>query len=360
MRRIQIIQFLLISFSLILFSCTKQAVPGEEGNQESEVTPVSDTAKVSIATSFVFGEEPIKSKAGSTDLYVVQVLQMIPTGDVGNQYVVYQNYAWGVFDDISLVTLKLFKKAQYSLVVAYFPDGKNTLYHNADGTYGNPCCSIYGNTPKLNDVLYSTNSLDGPSTGNCNVALSAGDAQDQNTSSPLQRDNSWSNVERYQGVIQRFTPADQMKLTVKLYYQMYGFKITVDDFTKGHIELRGMGTDGHVYKIYPSQTSSTTEYSFIIETANMPIPGYGNIMSMTDEELEAMTIEQSNYGFDQVHISYIDEENDQINLYSNFNFKYTRNTRYNLRFSLSDAMANGGIGVDVIKEETMTDAEFPL
>ena len=67
-----------------------------------------------------------------------------------------------------------------------------------------------------------------------------------------------------------------------------------------------------------------------------------------------------NEGNTPLCISYTTDDNKEITLYSNTYFSYTRNTKYKLSFSLSDAIANGGITANIVEDEEMGEEEFPL
>lgn len=60
-----------------------------------------------------------------------------------------------------------------------------------------------------------------------------------------------------------------------------------------------------------------------------------------------------------VRIIYDDGEGNQIPLYVKTMFEYERNSLYTLRFSLSDAIANGGITTNII-DDSNDMKEFPI
>lgn len=131
-------------------------------------------------------------------------------------------------------------------------------------------------------------------------------------------------------------------MTIELYRQAIGFKIIVDDFTEGEVTLSGLY--GHTYSIKPSSSSSTNILQVAIEPEALPTAyGSSNV---------------STVGFlSYVKIFYYDGEN-QIQLLIRQLFPIERNTLYTLRFSLSDAIANGGITANVIEEGEMKEVQM--
>ena len=325
-----------------------------------EISP--DSSWVYFTPEFEFGEEPlVRSGNSQDDLYVVGVTQIIPSEAYnGSEYSAYYLYAWGCFDNLDLAVFKLAKMHKYSFVMAYIPNGKNVLYKYPNGTYGHPCSTQMGEQGQINNIVY------GVGDPQYWPALVAGTSQAKNVSSELFLDNYWNSIERYQGVVERFDPTSGNTVNIKLYRMMIGFKITVEDFTKGHIEVRGAENYSNIYKLYPSSTSSTSTLEFEIETPMMPTQGVVfdelnfNIDNYNDEELEEFILEKINYGYDQVHISYIDENGDKIALYTKYQFYYKRNTKYTLTFSLSEAIANGGITPEIVDDGEMEETGLPL
>ena len=61
-----------------------------------------------------------------------------------------------------------------------------------------------------------------------------------------------------------------------------------------------------------------------------------------------------------VNISYTDDGGNELVLYHNQTFNPERNTKYVLKFSLSDAIANGGISANLADEGEMGEKDFQL
>ncbi len=311
-----------------------------------------DSVFVAVSSRFAFGEEPLKSKADGRDgLYVVGIHQIIPTVSlVGNHYSRYANFAFGVFDDLGLAVFKLAKKFHYGICVAYLPDGKNQLKTYQDGFYGVPCRSLYATSGSpahtvcgLNQIVYGYDTPD----------LEWGFAEAKGTDNLL-----WNTVERYQGYVDDWDPAQGDQLEIELYRMMMGMRITVTDFTKGRLEIYGEENFSIRYSLVPD-ASGSAELDLVMETPWMPFYGqalgsydeFWDLDGMTASDLEEIRQQRINYGQSDVNIKYYDEQGQELVVYARTGMQLKRNTRYTLSFSMSEAIANQGIKTKVLEND---------
>ena len=319
-----------------------------------EISP--DSTWVNFKSELEFGEEPlVKSGSSRDDLYLLVIKQIIPSNDYsGNPYTDYSGYAWGYFDDLSLAIFKLSKLSKYSFALAYIPNGKKLIHEYGNGIYGAPFYPQYTDEDPLpiNTIKYGFNN--GPS-------IAAGVAQPKGSSDTNFTKYYWNNIVRYQGVVENFDPSKSNVVNIKLYRMMIGFKITIEDFTQGHVEIRSL--NGIKYTLKPT-SSGTSVLDIEIETTMMPSVGpefYQTGLyfdNCTEDEINAWIMERVNYGFDQIHISYYDNEGDELKLYTHYQFQYKRNTKYTLSFSLSDAISNGGISPEIVEDSEMEESSL--
>ena len=324
-----------------------------------EISP--DSTWVTFTPELEFGEEPlVKGGNALNDLYIIGIAQIVPFEDMeGWKNICYKRYAWGYFDNLDLAVFKLSKMHNYSFVMAYIPDGKNLIYRHSDNTYGCPCEIWGGGAAKtLNEIDYNVEGYEKWPTldeGKCSTRS-------------RKEGKAWSSIVRYQGVAERINPAENSSVPIKLYRMMIGFKITIDDFMEGYVEVSG---GGESYKLYPSNNGTTNTLEFEIQTPNMPMWGFnsgfgagGEVYSedeyngYSQEELKNRILDNINYGRAGINISYVDKKGSKISLYTKQQFIYKRNTKYTLRFSLADAISNGGIIPEVVEEGEME--EVPL
>lgn len=307
-------------------------------------TPIPDVASDTIAASFKLGgevlvsEEPLKSRSfGSNDLFGVNVYQSRREVTDISHLDMY-NYAYGYFDDLSSVVLKLAKNRYYHFEMVYIPDGKNKIKQYSDGHYANPFECLFSQNPyngKLNEFVYSTeNNLS---------MLNYGASQGKGIDDYRIQANQFNQIERYQGLKWNFHATDDAKtVNISLYRMMVGIKLIVDDFKDGEIILSS--DFGIKYTLKPAANSTTNILDIVVEQPSMPVLGMNGTDAFKDLTSEKPFSDETSGG---LLIFYKDNDGKEISLYSNRNFKFKRMTRHVLQFSLSDAIANGGIAPEL-------------
>lgn len=326
--------------------------PSEPPAPESNIHP--DSVIVGVNPIIHIDSEPLSTRVSNNDLYAVQVWQKIPTtNDVDFSWTEFSIYAHGYFDDLSKAVIKLAKRYNYGFTIAYIPNGKELLHQYPDGVYGAPCYNSYGKNGALNEFVYGDEFQ--------LAHIESGAAQVKGIEDWKIQSNGWSPIERYQGVVVDFNPNTESTVNIKLYRMMIGFKLDISDFHTGIVTIRGV--HGHKYHAYPDGNGNGT-LDIIIETETMPtasnINHYYENQWHGEGDIEYYTNLILHNGTTQVHISYENDEGETIELYQNMYFEYTRNTKYKLSFSLSDAIRNGGISAEVVEDEEMSEEEFPL
>ncbi len=310
-----------------------------------DVTEDSDSITITFKLGGEIGisEEPLNSRAGTNDLYglnVFQTLQPIYSSeDYGNHY--YNLYAYGVFDNLGYMTLKLAKNRYYHFELVYVPDAKKLVYQYNDGHFGSPFQCMFADNPvngKINELLYSTkNNLD---------MMDSGATQEKGNDDYKMQANQFTDIERYQGTRWNFLATDESKsVDINLYRMMTGIKLIVDDFTEGSISV--YSTHGKRYTIYPAKNSTTNVLDIVVELPTMPSIEFLTLMD--HERFGELVQSEQPFVDEQVNGMYItyNKNGQEIALYSNVSFVYKRLTKHVLQFSVSDAFVNGGITPDI-------------
>lgn len=99
--------------------------------EKSEYVEVGFDFKIEGVPMEVMQEDGAQ-KSSSTDLYAVQVYSAL------NESAMLNYYAYGLFDDISTIKLKLQTKLFYKVKVTCVKDGKNVLGQDGMSRYGKP------------------------------------------------------------------------------------------------------------------------------------------------------------------------------------------------------------------------------
>lgn len=345
-RKTFILLVMFITWTLISCSGDSSEIPNLPPTSENPVQEESDTIDVSfrLGGEINISQEPL-GRTASNDLYGLNVFQSIHPATEFNMNL--SKYAYGYFDDLSSVTLKLAKDRYYFFELVYIPDGKSKVHQYDDGHYANPFESIFAENPvngKLNEMMYSVE---------CNLSmLDYGATQAKGITDYRVQSNQFNTIERYQGTLWNFYATDDNKnVSINLYRMMVGIKLIVDDFMEGQISVSG--THGKIHVLKPAQGSTTNILDVVVELPQMPSIEFVTLLGdyVNDSGLFQEIIKGEQPFVDEqmagMHITYTDKEGHEISLYSNSNFRYKRITKHILQFSVSEAITNGGIAPEI-------------
>lgn len=185
------------------------------------VVSLGFTGEISVS------ESPL-SRASGNDLYGIQVYSC-PNVDGATTYT---KYAYGLFDDTSLMKIKLFEGYKYMFRATMIVDGKDKIdrYSGKDGeNYEEPFVDAKaGYTTKSNDFNYSTEeALVG---FNCGITSSS-------TSLKIGGTYTRPNTDRYYGEISDYVPMKNGNLTIDMKRVVLGAKFIADTFTEGTLNI---------------------------------------------------------------------------------------------------------------------------
>lgn len=341
-----------ILLSLCLFSatawmvaCTKSSATSDEPTPDVPDLPTysGDTVAVRIAaTSLEWNVEPM-SRAGSNDLYGIMVYQT-PRPFI-DEWIPQTLVAVAVFDDPSLITLKLAKSQYYHIRMTYVPNGKNVIASRGTNKWGCPFYMPYNNEDfVLNQILYGIS-----------VPLFLGmPSQAAGQKEWMMQYNVVNEVLRYEGQIRNFQAAENGALaSIPLYRWQYGTRITVTDFKEGTVYFSyNNSAEARKLTLTPN-ASGTSTMEHLLEYR---IPGdinlwYENSAEIADNDIFG--------GLETVKIGYIDSNGKDLLLWSSERFPFKRMHMYTLEFSVADAIANGGIQPELMENSDAPMTETP-
>lgn len=217
---------------MALASCENVATPETPaGKQETY------TVKLACAGELAVNHVPLKSS--SDDLYGIRVQYRPVSGGS------LQNYAYGLFDDVSDVSIELLADYEYLFSVDMIVDGKNKVYSfNMNELedeeivigYGNPFNSGYKTlTPITNEFILSNDKT---------FSNLGGDIQLTNgVVSELPK-----GVDVYYGKLNKYVPEeDGATISIHMKHMIFGLKVVADDFlTQGSVAGK-LSTGSSVY-----------------------------------------------------------------------------------------------------------------
>ncbi len=251
--------YLLLTLCMVTLSCSKGSDPSID--PDSQPTEEKMDVTFNLGGEIEFSTEPLSKAASSDDLYGINIYQSDEKFTIDSYPI---NYAYGIFDDLNNITVSLIKGKYYHFEMTYIPNGKNIIHKKTGtNTYGSPFYSLFEpHEGEFNEFVYSDKKFW--------YMMKFGGVQEVGTTDYMIQSNLFNSVERYQGVLYNFyaTPEDPIA-KINLYRMMVGFKLIINDFTKGTITLKC--DNGHSYTISAPKGSSTATLEQIVEMPCMPM-----------------------------------------------------------------------------------------
>lgn len=208
----------LICMITLCWSCSS----GSEGEPEPE--PIPGEPKEYIVSLGLTGEIDIEesplSKASGNDLYGIQVYSKTSTTE-------YTPYAYGLFDDKSLMNIKLLEGYNYKFQVTMIVDGKNRIGCQNNNKYSQPFhtvnpmgyCTLSNlfNYTNANYMVIDDGFTDIKLGGILNIHI--------------------ANVERFYGEIENYNPTENGSISINMKRVSFGVKFIAEDLTEGKLKI---------------------------------------------------------------------------------------------------------------------------
>ncbi len=201
--------------SLCFYSCSKNSEENSTPTETKEYTISLDLSGEITGIS----NSPLSRAESNNNLYGIQVYSS-PLSDNN-----YKPYAYGLFDNISNLTIQLLQGYKYKFACTMLVDGKTKIQKYNDGTYS---CPFYDNSSSFLKISTSfvTNS------SNYITYISSGDATQVDG---ILYDHP--NIDRYYGETTDFTPSDNGSVSINMKRVSFGLKVIADGLTEGKITV---------------------------------------------------------------------------------------------------------------------------
>ena len=208
----------------MLFTACSEIGTTEQPNTPTE--PEYVTVSLGLNVELDYEYEPLTRAEENNDLYGIQVYS---TPYPATEKAEWTKFAYGLFDNVDNLTVKLVRGYEYKFVASMVKDGKNKVEHYSDGSYYSPfhhqtAPPTYASTPLSESFIYGQLGL-----GMLNSNGFSG----------------YLNVERYYGELEGYIPGDNdSKATIELKRTSFGAKfIAKGDYAEnGTLEII-MGDD---------------------------------------------------------------------------------------------------------------------
>lgn len=312
--------------------------PVPEPETPDEPTICSDSVMVSLALSSLEWNVSPMSRASNDDLYGLIVFQSrdsICHGKITANASTVTQTALAIYDNPSLITLKLAKNQLYHFSMIYVPNGKNLIESDGKGGWKEPFALGWdeGALPELNKVVYKR--------AYNTVGFVTSDAYPVGGT----RTTLLNTILRYHGICSNFKPDDNNnKAVIKLYRWQYGIRITVTNFNSGKVLFRTGDNTGAKVVIDSNSTGTS------ILDCNLQFPIFLKDYSLIDYGDAALFADEYKF-HDYMEIVYVTSDNEELLLWKSSEFPFKRMKMHTLEFSLDDAITNGGIKPDLVETE---------
>ena len=328
---------------------TSEIIPDNE-NESMD----GDSITVALAPqSLEWVESPI-ARASNDDLYGVMVEQSDKPYGQANYNNTY--YAFALFDDLNLITLKLVKNKYYHFKMVYVPNGKNIIEKIEDG-WAEPFYLFWHNEqPKLNSVLYA------------HPINSEGFVNSYSRPKGCTEKQSVNEVLRYMGTYANyFAEENGQKVQIDLYKWLFGIRIIANDFTEGTICFKeNTGWPNMTILKMEANSSGTSTMEYYLEFPSYVDPSNYSIITSYDPSMapsytELISLPNQSLGY---IVYYTTPAGENIILWSTpiSSTVFHRMKMYTLEFSLNEAITNGGISPNIVggDSENMEELSWEL
>lgn len=261
MKIFRLIGMLLIGSST-LFSCS---------NNEDELPPKEQTNQETYTISFNLGGEFIstsetplsRTEVAPKKIYGINVYYKKD----GNTW--YDNYAYGLFDNIQDMTISLISGYRYKFECTMIQNDNDIIYHDKNGYYGRPFMSgdNYNGDYNANTVTQLTNKFHVSTTTYRYLDYIKYGTTDVCTESSFVRSN-YPKTDRFYGELTDYIPTKGGVANIDLKRTAFGLKFIITPPTDGTLSIYNYLIESDS-SIKVSADESTLEYSSMYTFKNV-------------------------------------------------------------------------------------------
>lgn len=311
-----------VATSLAFASCQEKATP-----EIPVQTQETYTVKLACAGELDITQVPLtRFTPDNKDLYAVQVSYKPNSGGS------YKAYAYGLFDDISNLTVELLADYKYRFAIEMIDDAKDIVYCDSiliDTQhylgYAEPFIGYNGYnastnksiTKLMNELVYSEN---------YHFQLVGGLFPDGgSTSSPIKLKNGSivtdpKGVDRYFGLVQDYTPSETgEEISVFMKRMAYGLKVVAGDFfTEGKLVVKNKGVSSDDFTLTPDNKIYEAVYAYYYPcewyTSQNPYTSRSITITWTKADGTSVSLKTQSPSFHRlkqtiINVEFYDDEN---------------------------------------------------
>ena len=222
-----VLSLLTIMMGMNLASCSSENDVIAPKPDTETVAPKEYTVSLGLKGEIVnITESPLATRAAEkNDLYGIQVYS---SPDKEGHYEGYTEYAYGLYDDVGKMTIKLLEGYKFKFVATMIVDGKNKVSFWDNGFYLPFHNSKTGYTRLSNAFKYSSvEYFDSYYLGN-----------GYSYSSIMERDVERPEHDRYYGELEGYLPSENGTATIDMKRTSFGIKVIAAEMTEGKLTVK--------------------------------------------------------------------------------------------------------------------------
>lgn len=315
MRKIYI---LMIVFATSFLSCSDE-------QQEEQSTPKTYTVSLGMKGEVLdIIQTPLTKSGENNDLYGIQVYSTAALDEYKDTY---KPYAYGLFDDISNISIDLLEGYYYKFVCSMVVNGKNIMFAEKNNEYSTPFC--LGNSSGLTVMCNNQFKITGEiamsqlSFGSINLKNTVGYAQNTFFQRP--------NVDRYYGEISDILPITNNSINIEMKRTVFGVKFIATGLTEGKLKIAMSGAP----ELYINNTDTKHEVEDIFT-----FEGVGNAFN-NDNYLEDIN----------TSIYWVKADGTEVPIAVNYTLTFTRKMMHTVKINLAGTETKGGTPISITLED---------
>lgn len=302
----------MIAFAMLFVSCSNEL----QEEQSTPTTPKTYTMSLGVKGEILdVIQTPLTKSGENNNLYGIQVYStMTPNNGYGSPY------AYGLFDDISNVSITLLDGYSYRFNCTMVVDGKNRLSKDHEGKYSAPFNrDLYNHTFPENKFNIAT--LDYYYT------LSRGETWLTNAKKSYYHPN----IDRYYGEISGFQPATNSTINIEMKRNVFGVKFIAEALTEGSLKIAMNSAP----ELYINSTDAKHEIEDIF-----------TFYSVDD------AFNKENYSEDiNTSIYWIKTDGAEVPIAVNYTLTFTRKMMHTVRINLAGTSTKGESPISITLED---------
>lgn len=297
----------MIAFAMLFVSCSNEL-------QEEQSTPKTYTVSLGVKGEILdVIQTPLTKSGENNNLYGIQVYST-NTPDDNNSY---SPYAYGLFDDISNISITLLDGHYYRFVCTMVLNGKNILRHNV-GKYYYPFCNFSDGATSVENRFKITTQTYLSDLGGGTTFLIANSYKRPNT-------------DRYYGEISGFQPTTNSTINIEMKRTVFGIKFIAEGLTEGNLKIEM----DYAPELYIDSTEAKHEIEDIFTFYNV-----------------AMAFSKENYSEDiKTSIYWEKADGTEVPIAVNYTLTFTRKMMHTVRINLAGTSTKGESPISITLED---------